>query len=46
MGKYMWGCRNEKVEESAPWFEMKEVEEKAAAEKKEKQGYNTGITYK
>ncbi len=30
----MWGCRNEKVEE------------KAAAEKKEKQGYNTGITYK
>ncbi len=66
---------NEKVEEAAPWFEMKEeerkaeeeklakekaakekaekeaqekkeAEEKAAAEKKEKQGYNTGITYK
>ena len=36
-----------KVDEASPWFEMKEEERKAEEERlqKEKQGYNTGITY-
>ena len=41
----------DKVEQAKPWFEMKEEElakekaEQEERERKEKQGYNTGITY-
>lgn len=35
-----------KVDEAAPWFKMTDEEKKRTeAEAKEKQGYNTGITY-